>query len=96
MNLIKEGSQTMKYTNAKLVLPESLIEEIQNYMHGGYLYIPVKKEKRKAWGERSGIRKELDLRNQKIIAAYEQGVTIEQLAETYFISIYAVKKIIYR
>lgn len=96
MNLIKEGSQTMKYTNAKIILPESLIEEIQNYMHGGYLYIPVKEEKRKGWGERSGLRKELDLRNDQIIAAYQQGATLEQLAETYFISIYAVKKIIYR
>lgn len=86
----------MKYTNANLILPEYLIEEIQKYMHGGYLYIPIKKEERKAWGELSGYRQEIDIRNQKIIEQYKSGTTIEELADAYFISIYAVKKIIYQ
>lgn len=85
----------MKYTNANLILPECLIEEIQKYMQGGYLYIPVKKEERKAWGELSGLRQEIDIRNQKIIEQYENGATVEELADAHFISIYAIKKIIY-
>ncbi|MNJ66898.1 hypothetical protein D3C77_630190 [compost metagenome] len=86
----------MKYTNANLILPECLIEEIQKYMHGGYLYIPVKKEKRKGWGELSGLRQEIDTRNQQIIEQYQSGTTIEELANAHFISIYAIKKIIYQ
>lgn len=34
----------MKYKNAKRVLPESLIEQIQQYVQGEYIYIPSKKE----------------------------------------------------
>lgn len=86
----------MKYTNAKLVLPEELIKEIQKYTHGGYLYIPVKQEKRRAWGELSGLREEIDIRNQQIIEQYQSGTTIEELANAHFISIYAIKKIIYQ
>ena len=34
----------MKYINANVILPEKLIEEIQKYIQGKYIYIPIKKE----------------------------------------------------
>lgn len=32
----------MKYINANVILPEKLIEEIQKYIQGKYIYIPNK------------------------------------------------------
>ena len=46
----------MKYINAKTILPEALIEELQNYVQAGYIYVPAKEEQRKSWGELSGYR----------------------------------------
>lgn len=31
----------MKYINANVILPEKLIEEIQKYIQGKYIYIPI-------------------------------------------------------
>ncbi|WP_205528173.1 hypothetical protein [Carnobacterium divergens] len=39
----------MNYINATKVLPKELINEIQQYITGDYLYIPVK-NKRQPWG----------------------------------------------
>ena len=34
----------MKYINAKELLPRELVEELQRYIQGGYLYIPANDE----------------------------------------------------
>lgn len=86
----------MNYYNAKDLLPAGLTCEAQKYLQGAYLYIPIKKEARKGWGECSGGRKELDRRNEKIRRAYQRGVRLEQLAKEYCLSVSAVKKIIYK
>lgn len=44
----------MKYINAKAVLPESLIRELQGYIQAGYVYIP-------ATGEKSAGEKRADI-----------------------------------
>ena len=31
----------MKYINAKFLLPDALVKELQHYIQGGYLYIPT-------------------------------------------------------
>ena len=41
----------MSYKKAADVLPEELIDLIQNYVDGEYLYIPRKEMNRKAWGK---------------------------------------------
>lgn len=41
----------MNYVKAKNVLPSELLEKIQEYAAGTYLYIPQKCENRKNWGE---------------------------------------------
>ncbi|MEH2958593.1 CD3324 family protein [Candidatus Merdisoma sp. JLR.KK006] len=86
----------MKYMNANEILPAWLVEELQRYMQAGYIYIPAKTEQHKSWGELSGYRKELEKRNKKIISEYKQGVSMEELAEYYHLSVYAIRKIIYQ
>ncbi|WP_334297057.1 hypothetical protein [Aminipila terrae] len=58
--------------------------------------MPVKTEQRKGWGENSGYRKEIDIRNRKIIKAYSEGVPMEEIANFYCLSVYAIRKIIYQ
>ncbi len=85
----------MKYVNAQAILPEALVKELQSYIQGGYLYIPVEEEQRKRWGEVSGYRQELKERNWQIREAYKEGISMETLSEEYGLSVYAVRKIVY-
>ena len=86
----------MKYVNANDILPDMLIEELQKYVQAGYIYIPVKNEQHKSWGELSGYRRELERRNKAILAEYHRGVTVGELADRYYLSVYAIRKIIYQ
>ena len=86
----------MKYINATAILPDTLVEELQKYVQAGYLYIPAKDKQHKSWGELSGYRKELNKRNEMIVAEYRQGISVEALAEHYHLSVYAIRKIIYQ
>ena len=85
----------MKYIKADLILPTALIEELQRYIQGGYIYIPSKGENKKGWGELSGYKHEIDERNRKIQMEYAKGKSIEDLAEQYFLSVHSIRKIIY-
>ena len=86
----------MKYKNAKAVLPDALVKELQNYVQGEYIYIPVEQKKQKRGGEVSGYRKELEERNKSIKEEYQNGISMEFLSEKYNLSISAVRKIIYQ
>lgn len=90
------GSLHMKYVNANAILPDALVEELQKYIQAGYIYVPAKDRQHKSWGELSGYREELKRRNQMIRSQYRQGISVEELAERYCLSIYAIKKIIYQ
>ena len=70
----------MKYINAKFLLPDALVKELQHYIQGGYLYIPTDQTQQKCWGEKSGYRQELQQRNCRIRAARRQGASLEHLA----------------
>lgn len=86
----------MKYINATEILPDMLIKELQKYVQAGCIYIPVKDDQHKSWGELSGYRKELSKRNKVIVEKYRNGISIEELANEYYLSIYAIRKIIYQ
>lgn len=86
----------MKYISAKDSLPKALVEELQTYIQGGYIYVPALKEQPKRWGEVSGYRQELRERNHKIQLEYQKGTSIEALADHYCLSVHAIKKIIYQ
>ena len=93
--LDQEGGLHLKYINAKTLLPEALVEELQNYIQAGYIYVPAKEEQHRSWGEVSGYRKELEKRNEKIRTEYRQGFSVEELSRCYCLSISAIRKIIY-
>lgn len=82
-----------KYVNAKQVLPDLLIEEIQKYIQGSYIYIP--KTERVAWGASTGIRDELNQRNEQIRKLYKNGFEVLKLAELYGLSEERIRAIIY-
>ena len=44
------------YVKAEDVLPETLLEAIQEYVQGVELYIPKRPEEKLGWGEVSGTR----------------------------------------
>ena len=85
----------MKYNKATVVLPPELVEKIQDYVQGEYIYIPMKEGHRRSWGEISGYRKDIEKRNLKIKQAHAEGLTINELSEIFYLSIYSIRKIIY-
>lgn len=86
----------MRYVNANQLLPDVLVKELQSYIQGGYIYVPAIKSQLKRWGELSGYREEIAQRNRKIISEYKSGMSLEALADKYFLSVYAIRKIIYQ
>ncbi|WLR42350.1 CD3324 family protein [Bacillus carboniphilus] len=86
----------MGYKNANQVLPEELITQLQEYIDGEYLYIPRKKGNERSWGEKSGTKEELLMRNKIIHQKYRTGTNKETLAEEYHLSIKSIERIIYQ
>ncbi len=84
----------MKYINAKKLLPDALVRELQRYLQGGYLYIPTAAGQKKRWGERSGYRQELTRRNRRIRQERQNGSSVEELAEQNGLSPSAIRKIL--
>ena len=85
----------MKYIKADSVLPIALVEELQSYIQGGYIYVPSRKDSKKKLGELSGCRYEIEQRNRKIRKDYQQGKSVDELADIYYLSVHSIRKIIY-
>ena len=85
----------MKYVKAIDVLPQEIIEIIQNYVDGEYLYIPRKNDNNKSWGEKSGIKNILKERNIEIYEKYIKGLSISELSKKYFLSEKSIRRIIF-
>jgi len=85
----------MKYKNASDVLPENLLQEVQKYAAGETLYFPKDKE-RKKWGEKTGAREYFRERNEEIQQKYLQKMSIEHLANEYFLSVETIRKIVFK
>lgn len=71
-----------------------VIELIQKYVEGEYIYIPRKECNRKQWGDKTNTRKEIKLRNTNIYEEYKNGTSRKALAEKYFLSIKSIDRII--
>lgn len=84
----------MKYVKAQDVLPEELIELIQKYIDGNYLYIPRKDDNHKSWGENSGIKNILKIRNREIYIKYKNGMSVDALSNEYYLSEKSIRRII--
>ena len=85
----------MKYSKAEKVLPDELLSEVQKYVQGELLYIPVKDEQRKGWGSSTQSKKHTESRNVEIRDAFKRGRNVRQLSEEYFLSHDSIKKIVY-
>ncbi|GFZ33409.1 hypothetical protein CSC2_39350 [Clostridium zeae] len=84
----------MKYSNAYNVLPDDIVKIIQEYVNGEYLYIPRREEEQKKWGENSGSRSTLKVRNEEIYQKYISGMAILDLAKEYYLSDKSIRRII--
>lgn len=84
----------MRYVKAKKVLPKEIIEIIQEYVDGEYIYIPRKSGNEKAWGEKNGTRSSLKQRNSEIYIKYTNNISIKELAGSYFLSEHSIRRII--
>lgn len=86
----------MSYRRAEHVLPLELLERIQEYVDGECLYIPRKEEHKRVWGEKTGIRLEMEERNRRIFMDYKAGISANQLADKYFLSLKSIQRIVCR
>ena len=84
----------MGYKNAVCILPDDLIMAIQQHIDGEYLYIPRKEENKKGWGELSNSRRQIDERNAMILSEYQNGTSVQQLADEFYLSPKTVYKIL--
>lgn len=85
----------MKYINAKEVLPEQLLTQLQEYVQGTMIYIPGRDAERAAWGESNGTRAQYLLRNREIIQLYRKGSRVDDLADRYHLSPCSIRKIVH-
>lgn len=84
----------MSYKKATHVLPEDLLQKVQEYIDGEYIYIPRISDNKKSWGEATTTRRELQDRNEQIYDDYLAGKGMETLAEEYFLSLKSIQRII--
>lgn len=84
----------MSYKKAADVLPQRLIDEIQSYVDGEYLYIPRKEENRRPWGDKTMKKQETVCRNREIYREYSKGMTVPELSEKYYLCEKSIWKII--
>ena len=81
----------MKYKNAKKVLPESLLEQIQHYVQGEYIYIPSKNIVPRPLTD-YGI--ETMKRDEHIYTKHLEGMKNIELAKKYSLSESSIRRII--
>ncbi len=84
----------MSYIKADNVLPQEVLELIQEYIDGGYLYIPRKDNNRKRWGETTNSKVWIQKRNLEIYTEYKNGLKISELAKQYFLSEKSIQRIV--
>jgi Mor family transcriptional regulator len=86
----------MSYVKATDVLPEEVLELIQKYIEGEYIYIPKKECNRKIWGQTTKSKEKTSARNVDIYKIYEEGVSAKALSEMYYLSLKSIQRIIFK
>lgn len=84
----------LKYVNARTILPEKLLNELQKYIQGDIVYVPGNNPERAGWGASNGAKEKYRERNTAIINLYNNGKSIDEIAQMYYLSEYSIKKII--
>lgn len=84
----------MSYKKANNLLPADLVELIQQYVDGEYIYIPRKEDNKKSWGSNTTTRRELDIRNSSIYYDYLSGMDMDTLGGKYYLSSKSIQRIV--
>ena len=84
----------MSYIKAEEILPEELIRQIQEYADGVYIYIPRKPGTRHTWGQKTGYKAELIIRNNRIRNDYTSGESVTALSRKYHLSEKSIRRIL--
>ena len=84
----------MGYRRAEEILPREVIELIQQYADGENIYIPRKEKQRHGWGQKTAIREEIESRNADIFKGYQDGMSVQELSASYFLSVKSIQRII--
>ncbi|MGL4654905.1 MAG: CD3324 family protein [Sarcina sp.] len=86
----------MKYKKAQDILPKELVTQLQEFFDGGYIYIPTREENKKSWGDSTGIKNSLKERNENIYDDYNNGMTVKELSEKYYLVDNSIRRILRR
>lgn len=86
----------MKYINAKNLLPDALVKELQKLYSGAIFMFPPISAAKPIRGSFGLPAEELQQRNRQIVEEFQNGTSMEALAEKYFLSVSAIRKIIYQ
>ena len=84
----------MKYKKAQDVLPDDLLMKLQEFIDGVYLYIPRKDGNKKSWGDNTCLKKDLSERNKRIYEDFNNGMTIAQLSDKYYLVDNSIRRIL--
>ena len=82
----------MNYKNANHILPDRLVQEIQQYVQGEYIYIPIKDKVINTTP--TEYEQELIKRNEHIYTKSLEGVSNGELANMYHLSASSIRRII--
>ena len=82
----------MNYKNANHILPDRLVQEIQQYVQGEYIYIPIKDKVINT--KPTEYEQELIKRNEHIYTKSLEGVSNGELANMYHLSASSIRRII--
>ncbi|MGH4121794.1 MAG: CD3324 family protein [Clostridium sp.] len=86
----------MSYVKATDVLPEEVLDLIQKYVEGEYIYIPKRECNRKLWGQTTKSKEITSARNADIYKIYEEGVSVKSLSKMYYLSLKSIQRIIFK
>ena len=84
----------MRYLNAEEILPAELLEQVQRYADGVYLYIPRRADHRQNCGSSTRYREELQQRNESIRLLHREGLDTEELAERFHLSVKTIQRVL--
>jgi len=82
----------MSYIKAENVLPQELIETIQQYVDGTIIYIPCKEKQE--WGSATSAKVFFQERNERIYETYKEGIKPRELAQRFSLSEKSIQRIL--
>ena len=82
----------MSYIKAENVLPQELIETIQQYVDGKLIYIPCREKQE--WGAATSARAFFRERNERIYETYKGGMGLRELARSFSLSEKSIQRIL--